>query len=77
MIKECIVFGGKQRKDYNRLAFALASYNAGRGRVLKSYSTKDSIIDWERVYPELPKETQSYVHKIYLKYDFYKHHILP
>ena len=68
---------GKQTKDYNRLAFALASYNAGRGRVLKSYSTKDKRTTWESVYPLLPEETQLYVHKIYLKHDFYKKHLLP
>jgi membrane-bound lytic murein transglycosylase F len=68
---------GKQTKDYNRLAFALASYNAGRGRVLKSYSTKNNRTTWEHVYPLLPEETQLYVHKIYLKHDFYKKHLLP
>lgn len=68
---------GKQAKDYNRLAFSLASYNAGRRRVLKSYSTKDSCTTWERVHPLLPEETQLYVHKIYLKHDFYKKHLLP
>ncbi len=67
----------RQTKDYNRLAFALASYNAGRGRVLKSYSTKDSLITWDKVHPSLPEETQSYVHKIYLKHDLYKKYILP
>ncbi len=68
---------GKQIKDYNRLAFALASYNAGRGRVLKSYSTKESRTSWEKVHLLLPEETQSYVHKIYLKHDHYKRYILP
>ncbi len=68
---------GKQSKDYNRLGFALASYNAGRGRVLKSYSTKDNRITWKKVHPLLPEETQSYVHKIYLKHDLYKRYILP
>lgn len=67
----------RQTKDYNRLAFALASYNAGRGRVLKSYSTKDSLTTWEQVHPLLPEETQSYVHKIYLKHDLYAKSILP
>lgn len=67
----------QQSQDYNRLAFALASYNAGRGRVLKSYSKKNSMTTWGKVYPLLPEETQSYVHKIYLKHNFYKKHILP
>jgi len=69
---------GKQTKDYeNRLAFALASYNAGRGRVLRSYRAQDSSADWTTVHPDLPKETQKYVHKVYLKTDFYKEHLLP
>jgi membrane-bound lytic murein transglycosylase F len=67
----------RQTKDYNRLAFALASYNAGRGRVLKSYSTKDALTTWDKVHPFLPEETQSYVHKIYLKHDLYSRYILP
>ncbi len=67
----------RQTTDYNRLAFALASYNAGRGRVLRSYSTKDSITTWEKVHPNLPEETQSYVHKIYLKHEFYSKYLLP
>lgn len=60
-----------------RLAFALASYNAGRGRVLRSYSTKDSLVTWTAVHPRLPEETQNYVHKIYLKHDQYKRHVIP
>jgi len=59
-----------------RLAFALASYNAGRGRVLRSFIT-DSLETWELVYPDLPGETQDYVHRIALKFDFYKRHALP
>jgi membrane-bound lytic murein transglycosylase F len=60
-----------------RLAFALASYNAGRGRVLRSFSTDDSLTQWETVYPLLPTETQDYVHRIALKYDFYSKYALP
>lgn len=68
---------GRQTNDYNRLAFALASYNAGRGRVLKSYDSKSNHTIWEDVHSTLPEETQTYVHKIYLKYDIYKRYILP
>ncbi|MBD3419974.1 MAG: transglycosylase SLT domain-containing protein [Chitinivibrionales bacterium] len=69
---------GRQTDDpENRLAFALASYNAGRGRVLKSYSSNDGITSWDRVYPSLPLETQMYVHKIYLKHNFYKQYFMP
>ncbi|MBN1756880.1 MAG: transglycosylase SLT domain-containing protein [Chitinispirillaceae bacterium] len=64
-----------QREE--QLAFALASYNAGRSRVLRSFSTEDSLTEWEKVYPMLPTETQDYVHRIALKYDFYSRHALP
>ncbi|MBN1307622.1 MAG: transglycosylase SLT domain-containing protein [Chitinispirillaceae bacterium] len=60
-----------------RLAFALASYNAGRGRVLKSFSRPDSLTEWKSVHPLLPGETQDYVHRIALKHDFYCRHALP
>ncbi|MBN1578754.1 MAG: transglycosylase SLT domain-containing protein [Chitinispirillaceae bacterium] len=60
-----------------RLAFALASYNAGRRRVLKSFSPADSLTEWESVHPLLPGETQDYVHRIALKHDFYRRHALP
>lgn len=60
-----------------QLAFALASYNAGRGRVLKSFSPVDSLSEWRAVHPLLPEETQDYVHRIALKYDFYSRHALP
>jgi soluble lytic murein transglycosylase-like protein len=60
-----------------RLAFALASYNAGRGRVLRSFSSEDSLTEWKKVHPLLPDETQDYVHRIALKYDFYSRYALP
>jgi hypothetical protein len=63
--------------DEHRLAFTLASYNAGRGRVLKSFKKSDSLITWTLVHPDLPLETQNYVHRIVLKYNFYSKHILP
>lgn len=68
---------GRQTKNHSRLAFALASYNTGRGRVLKSYSSDNGLVAWRTVYPLLPEETQMYVHKIYLKHHFYCRHILP
>jgi hypothetical protein len=63
--------------DEHRLAFTLASYNAGRGRVLKSFRKSDSLTTWTLVHPDLPLETQNYVHRIVLKYNFYSKHILP
>jgi hypothetical protein len=59
-----------------RLAFALASYNAGRRRVLRTWQP-DTLNRWRAVYPLLPRETQNYVHKIYLKWHFYRDHFLP
>jgi membrane-bound lytic murein transglycosylase F len=67
-------------KNPTRLAFALASYNAGRGRVLRSYRKfldSDSIATWSEVYKDLPRETELYVHKVFLKYDMYKKHVMP
>lgn len=64
-------------KTDQRLAFAFASYNAGRGRVLRSYDTRKNLTTWETVHRGLPEETQKYVHKIFLKYDVYRKNILP
>lgn len=71
------LWGRQTREAENRLAFSMASYNAGRGRVLKSFRSEDSLTTWERVHPHLPEETQSYVHKIFLKYDFYRDNVIP
>lgn len=71
------LWGRQTKNEEQRLAFALASYNAGRGRVLKSYDTKSGKTTWNLVHPELPHETQSYVHKIFLKYQYYKKKALP
>jgi membrane-bound lytic murein transglycosylase F len=69
---------GRQTKDrHQRLAFALASYNAGRGRVLRSWRKADSARVWSAIHPALPEETQSYVHKIYLKWNQYRNHVIP
>jgi membrane-bound lytic murein transglycosylase F len=68
---------GRQTTGAYRLPFALASYNAGRGRVLRSYSTERNRTTWDAVCPLLPRETRMYVHKIYLKYDLYTRHLLP
>jgi soluble lytic murein transglycosylase-like protein len=63
--------------DEHRLAFTLASYNAGRGRVLKSFRKSDSLATWILVHPDLPLETQNYVHRIVLKHNLYSMHVLP
>lgn len=71
------LWGRQTKNEEHRLAFALASYNAGRGRVLKSYDTESGKITWQIVHPELPHETQNYVHKIFLKYQYYLKKALP
>lgn len=69
---------GRQTDDNeHRLAFALASYNAGRARVLKSYDSKTGKITWPEVHSSLPQETQNYVHKIFIKYQYYQKKALP
>lgn len=58
----------------NRLAFTLASYNAGRSRVLRAESRAGSARtkNWEAVKPFLPGETRIYVDKIFNQYQLYK-----
>ena len=69
---------GKNFSGHNQLAFTLASYNAGRKRVLTSFpDTVEFPITWTTVHDNLPQETQSYVHKIYLKHHVYSRHFLP
>lgn len=62
----------KNKKGKNRIAFTLASFNAGRSRVLRAASRSSSPKTWEGVQPYLPRETQNYVKKIFNKYDIYK-----
>lgn len=71
------LWGRQTQNPDRRLVFALASYNAGRRTVLREYDPAQGMTTWVDVHPELPKETQMYVHKIYLKYDLYKRHLLP
>lgn len=51
-----------------RLAFALASYNAGPGRIRKAYKrARDKVNDvreWEQVSPYAPSITRHYVRRI-------------
>ena len=61
----------KRKLDLNtgdRLKFTFASYNAGYGRILKSYSRarrkRDKIRRWEHVAPFAPPETRAYVARI-------------
>jgi soluble lytic murein transglycosylase-like protein len=61
----------KNKKGQDRLAFTLASFNAGRSRVLRAES-RAGVRSWQGVKPQLPRETQNYVTKIFNKYETYK-----
>jgi membrane-bound lytic murein transglycosylase F len=65
------------KEKEQRLAFALASYNAGRARVLREIDREKEFISWQNVCKKLPEETQIYVHRIYLKYEAYRTQVLP
>lgn len=58
----------KVKNGHDRLLFTMASYNAGFGRVHKSYRklTKhtDEQPDWLKIKGHLPGETRGYVHRI-------------
>ncbi|MFH1760220.1 MAG: transglycosylase SLT domain-containing protein [bacterium] len=62
----------KDIRGTDRLAFTMASYNAGRVRVLKAQKKAGQAKKWTHVYKHLPQETQKYVPKIFEKYVNYK-----
>ncbi|MEN8167944.1 MAG: murein transglycosylase, partial [Pseudomonadota bacterium] len=51
-----------------RLAFAMASYNAGYGNVLKAFrraqGKEGEVKQWKQVAPYAPSETRRYVRRI-------------
>ena len=61
----------KEKKSAERLRFMFASYNAGRGRVLRT-QRKIHTEDWDSLKIFLPYETQEYVRKIFDKYEQYR-----
>lgn len=70
-------FWSKINQIDHRLAFSLASYNAGVGRVQHAMYNSDSLATWQSICDRLPRETQGYVHRIYIKYHFYKKNLIP
>ena len=62
----------KEREGGNRLAFMLASYNAGLGNVRKARRRATDPNTWEGIRPYLPRETRAYVPRIFKKYEEYK-----
>ena len=51
--------------EQDRLYLALASYNAGYGRILNaSKKLKTDTLLWQQVKPYLPRETRGYVGRI-------------
>ncbi len=60
----------KEKSGEERLKFTFASYNAGRGRILRCQK-KNNVTDWELLKKFVPRETKMYVEKIFMKYDNY------
>ncbi len=51
--------------EQDRLYLALASYNAGFGRMRRAYRrTVEPVESWEQVKPQAPAETRDYVQRI-------------
>jgi len=61
----------KREKEYHRIAFMLAGYNAGPGRVISAQdkAIRDDVWNDEvGIKLHLPKETQLYVEKIFKRW---------
>jgi soluble lytic murein transglycosylase-like protein len=50
--------------EQERLYLAMASYNAGYGRVLNAFKRAGEKSDWDSVQTHLPSETRAYVSRI-------------
>ena len=62
----------KNKKGLNRLAFTLASYNAGRSGILRAENRAGIAGEWNVVKNFAPRETRNYVARIFGKYAEYK-----
>lgn len=62
----------KDKEGLNRLAFTLASYNAGRLNILRAENRASGGVQWSVVKKFAPRETQNYVGRIFGKYSEYK-----
>ncbi|HHM23813.1 MAG TPA: lytic transglycosylase domain-containing protein, partial [Bacteroidetes bacterium] len=56
----------------HRIAFMLASYNAGHRKVLRAQKRASQPNTWPGIRPHLPRQTQHYVKKIFAQYEYYK-----
>ncbi len=62
----------KEEKGKDRLAFMLASYNAGQRRVLRAQKRAKQRDKWIGIKYHLPGQTRHYVYKIFKTYETYK-----
>ncbi len=62
----------KEEKGTDRLAFMLASYNAGHRRVMRAQKRARQPDKWGSIKRHLPGQTRHYVFKIFKTYALYK-----
>ncbi len=61
-----------EEEGVHRLAFMLASYNAGHMRVIRAQKRAKIPDRWEGIRPFMPGQTRDYVTKIFHQYEYYK-----
>jgi len=62
----------EKEEGIHRLAFMLASYNAGHRKVLRAQKRAKRPTTWEGIRRHLPGQTRHYVTKIFRQYEYYK-----
>ncbi len=62
----------KEEKGKDRVAFMLASYNAGHRRVMRAQKRARKPDKWTSIKRHLPGQTRHYVFKIFKTYETYK-----